>query len=178
MGLRKEIKEFIEVIKENNHEIEIEVYNFTLMTGDIFTDIDQFDLYMTKNIHHEISLDNLVVNDHVIDCNLSYEDLTLLLSNNAPHLVNEIMKYNGISVERAIEILEDSFIIDARNEVDAFREWFEIYRSDTYNQLTSMQLVTGVQGAECYVDWEKVCRDYQLSSIIEIFNVEDTYIIY
>lgn len=179
MKLRKDIEEFIESIKENDNikQFEIEVYNYTTRCGDILTEIDKFDLFMRKHEGHEITIDNLVVNNYVLDCNLTYKDLALLLSNSEPHLINEIMKL-GVSVERAIEILGDSFIIEARNELDAFKGWFEVYMEDTYKSILEFNIIPGITGCECYLDWEKVFRDYQLSSIIEIFNVDDTYIIY
>ena len=180
MKLREDIDIFVETIKENDNikYIEIEIYNYTIRESELFTRIEDFDFYMKLNEGHEVSLDNIVINNHVLDNKLTYKDLALLLSSSEPHLVNEIIKYLGVSVERAIEILEDSFIVDARNELDAFRTWFEVCQSYTYDKIVKMQIVPGITGAECYVDWEAVYRDYVLSSIIEVFNVDDTYVIH
>ena len=45
-----------------------------------------------KNINHEIMLDNLVINGNVIENKLSYKELSKLVDNDDPAIVNEIMK--------------------------------------------------------------------------------------
>ena len=51
MKLRKDIEEFIDVIKKNDNikHIEIEIYNYTIRESELFTRIEDFDfLYETK----------------------------------------------------------------------------------------------------------------------------------
>lgn len=58
MKLRKDIEEFIDVIKENDNikHIEIEIYNYTIRESELFTRIEDFDFYMKLNEGHEVSI--------------------------------------------------------------------------------------------------------------------------
>ena len=122
-------------------------------------------------------LDNLVINGNVIENKLSYKELSKLVDNDDPAIVNEIMKMIGLDVESSIQVYEEGYMITANNRVDAFREWFEVCHYETYKQLTDMQIIPGITGIETYLDFEKIMRDFQLSGL-NIINVNDTYIIY
>ena len=48
MELREDIQEFIEVIENRNHDVEIETYNYTIMKGELFDNINDLGLYLSK----------------------------------------------------------------------------------------------------------------------------------
>lgn len=173
--IKPDLEIFIDTIKSNNHHVEIEIYDHTINHEYIFTDINEFSLFMDNN--HEITIDNIFINGYIIESELSYRELAKLVDNNDPVLVNEIMVQTGLSIEKSVELFEDGFKIKANDKVEAFKEWFSIYRSETYKQILEMKIVSGVKGSEIYIDWNKVCQDYQSNNTINIFNVDNNYII-
>lgn len=174
--IKPDIEIFIDDIKANNHNVEIKIYDNTTNHEHIFIDINEFALFMNNN-NNEIIIKNILINGFRIESELSYRELAKLVDNNDPVLVNEIMVRTGLSIEKSVELFEDGFKIKANDKVEAFKKWFSIYRGEIYKQILEMKIVSGVKGSEIYIDWNKVCQDYQSNNTINIFNVENNYII-
>lgn len=171
------MKELKRVLEERNINIEFEVYNYTTGYGCLMTRVEELERYMENHKNHEWNIDSIIMDDTDVNPYFEIEELVKIAKSRHIGGVMKVMEMNGVDLDRAIELIDNSIIYEGYSKEGAFREYYEVVYSEEYKLITSLNLVPGISGFEIYIDWDKVMNDMELNQNIEIFEVSNDVII-